>query len=206
MEEIAGALRHSVRDLRSLSLEIPPTEAELRDVLADSPTPDFLIIGVAGAERVSRPLLEWELTAWRHAADLPQLAFIQTLQALKAILGEADASIIAVGPTIGQVGCAGHVPLATAAAGQLGAMKSTARQWGGRVRLNWLSVWTPLLFPEIADAELPEQVELGEYIPSLRRRPSMDDVARAALLLGSPGSSALTGQILMVDGGEWMLA
>jgi hypothetical protein len=166
---------------------------------------DTFVLSVGPADRGSaRPLVQWTHEEWMAAADQPQFDLLSALQAIKTALGERQATVVLIGPSIAHTGAANHAALATASEGQRGLMKSVARQWGLQVRFAWLSVWTPLLFPDIGEAELPEQPELGPYTPTLGGRPGWAEVA-AAVHGAVATCAAVTGQTTIVDGGEWML-
>lgn len=174
---------------------------QVRDVRADAV---IISVGPAGAGH-ARPLAQWSHDEWMAAADDPQFDMLTALTTVRAALEGRPAAIILIGPSIAQTGAAGHVALATASEGQRGLMKSVARQWGPQISLGWISVWPPLLYPGIVEADLPEQCELGPFTPPLGQRPGWQEVARA--VRGAVLScGAVTGQTIMVDGGEWMLS
>lgn len=167
---------------------------------------DRAVVAVAPADRGSaRPLLEWSTADWRRCSDETQWHCLQVLQGLYDALAGRPCTVVLLGASIGVTGAARHAALATATEGQRGLMKSLARQWAPQVRFAWLSVWTPLLFPDVDEADLPEQVELGDYMPPLGR-PGWDEVAGGALALGARELAGLTGQTTIMDGGEWMLS
>lgn len=166
---------------------------------------DQLILGVApvGAGKQTS-LADMTLADWMAIADEGQWSLLAALQQVHAALGGRSCSILILGPSIAQTGAAGHVAFATATEGQRGLMKALARQWGPRIRLNWLSIWAPLYFPEINADHLPQQPELGEYTPPLGDRPGWDRIANAVVAMTALSAGA-TGQSIIADGGEWML-
>lgn len=167
---------------------------------------DAAVVAVAPADRgPARPLLDWSAQDWRRCADETQLSLLTVLQGLRDAFAGRRCAVVLVGGSLGMTGAASHVALATATEGQRGLMKSLARQWAPDIRFAWLSVWTPLLFPDIAAADLPEQCELGDYAPPLGR-PGWREVAEAAVMLCRDGLGNTTGQTMIVDGGEWMLS
>lgn len=164
------------------------------------------IVAFAPVDRgPARPLLEWTPDDWRRCADEPQLRLLEILQGLRDALAGRPCSVVLLGASIGMTGAANHVALATATEGQRGLMKALARQWGDSWRLNWVTVTAPLMFPDIGYDDIPEQCELGDYTPPLGRRPDWADVARTALMLAGQDAGGVTGQTVIVDGGEWML-
>ncbi len=151
-----------------------------------------------------RAVADMEFSDWMASADEPQFRLLAALQNLRSALNGRSCKVIILGPTIGLTGASGYAGLATASEGQRGLMKSLARQWAPQICFAWVSVWAPLLFPAIDEDALPEQCELGEYLPPLGERPKWSSVAKS--ILGFVGAiDAVTGQTIIVDGGEWML-
>ncbi|WP_295563310.1 SDR family oxidoreductase [uncultured Sphingomonas sp.] len=203
---LADALRQAGAGVRTVACEVV-SRANARSAIAE-------LIGEAATAIVAylpddrgpaRPLLEWAPDEWLRCADEPQFQLLEILQGLRDALAGRPCSVVLLGASIGMTGAAGHVALSTATEGQRGLMKTLARQWGDSWRLNWVSVTTPLMCPDIDYVDIPEQCELGDYTPSLGRRPGWADVAQIALMLGTKNAAGITGQTLIVDGGEWML-
>ncbi|EFJ48538.1 hypothetical protein VOLCADRAFT_60269 [Volvox carteri f. nagariensis] len=130
--------------------------------------------------------------------------------------------IINISSTTGTHGNAGQANYATAKAGVVGLTKSVAKEWGPfNVRCNAIAFG-------LIDTRLTRAKEGGESIlvggkevklgiPSadgywsavkslipLRRVGSADEAAGAILMLASPYSSYVTGQVLEVNGGSFM--
>jgi 3-oxoacyl-[acyl-carrier protein] reductase len=86
--------------------------------------------------------------------------------------------------------------------GILSFSKSLARSVAPHIRVNILGPgWIETAFGEGANSAFKKKV--AESIP-LRRWGTPDDVARAAIFLASDASSYLTGQMIMVNGGDVM--
>ncbi|HXE57925.1 MAG TPA: SDR family oxidoreductase [Gemmatimonadales bacterium] len=86
--------------------------------------------------------------------------------------------------------------------GVLGFSKSLARRVAPRIRVNVLAPgWIETAFGEGAEPEWKRRV--AESIP-LRRWGRPEDVAGAAVFLASDAASYLTGQTIMVNGGDVM--
>lgn len=203
---LADALRDQGAGVRVVRSEAV-SRANLRTAFAEAlDDARVAIVAFAPADRgAARPLLDWTPDDWQRCADEPQLRLLEVLQGLRDALAGRSCSVVLLGASIGMTGAANHAALATATEGQRGLMKALARQWGDSWRLNWVSVTAPLMFPDIGYGDIPEQCELGEYTPPLGRRSDWADVARTALMLAGQDAGGVTGQTVMVDGGEWML-
>lgn len=91
---------------------------------------------------------------------------------------------------------------AAAKGGILSFSKSLARSVAPRIRVNVLAPgWIATAFSESLDEATHRRIE--ESIP-LERWGTPDDVARGAVYLASPDSAYVTGQVLLVGGGEIM--
>jgi 3-oxoacyl-[acyl-carrier protein] reductase len=110
------------------------------------------------------------------------------------MVGNGGGRIVLVTPTVGLVGGAERVPLATAAEGMRALAKVAARQWGASgITVNCVAV----AVDAVAGGPLPPA--LGRTI-DVRR-----DVAGAVALLAGEGARAITGVTIPVDGGVVML-
>ena len=94
-------------------------------------------------------------------------------------------------------------PYSASKAGLIGLARSIARETGRfGIRVNVVEpgwVRTPL-----TESAPPDVVEAAERESALGALTGPDDVARAVLFLCGPGGSAITGQVLRVDGGQYM--
>ncbi len=162
-----------------------------------------LVIHGAG---VSRESVVWKLAVddW----DLIQAvnlrgAFLLLRHTIPVMRRVAGGRIVLIGSINGSRGKFGTSAYSASKAGLLGLAKSVAREVGSFgiltnvVEPGW--VRTPLteaLPKEIRDAAVAES-PLGKLLD-----PS--DVAAAVLFLCGPGASHITGQILRVDGGQYL--
>lgn len=216
---IVKALR--MAGARAISLDISPPEdkttlwipCDLRDddsvaaaiaQIAQEQQRLDLVIHAAG---VSREGVVWKLRVedWDliHSVNL-RGAFLllhHTIPAMRR--GGAGGRIVLIGSINGSRGKFGTAAYSASKAGLLGLAKSVARETGSfGVLINVIEpgwVRTPLtdaLPKEIRDAAIAES-PLGKLL-----EPS--DVAAAVLFLCGPGASHITGQILRVDGGQYL--
>ena len=112
---------------------------------------------------------------------------------------QRSGSIINMSSIAGQMGNPGQVNYASSKAGLIAMAKSVAKEMGSRgIRAN--AIAPGFIVSEMTNA-LPEEVreEYLKQIP-LRRGGTPEDIANAALFLGSDLSSYISGQVLPVNG------
>lgn len=125
--------------------------------------------------------------------------FNLTKQVIRPMMKQRSGSIINISSVVGVFGNAGQSNYSASKAGIIGFTKSIAKELGSRnIRSNALA-------PGFIETEmthvLPEDVRKAfmEAIP-LKRMGSPEDVANAALYLGSDLSTYISGQVLSVCG------
>lgn len=126
-------------------------------------------------------------------------AFNLTKAAQKYMLKQRSGSIVNMSSVVGRSGNAGQSNYSASKAGLIGFTKSIAQELGSRnIRCN--AIAPGFIITEMT-GQLPEEVRKGweEKIP-LRRGGTPEDVANAALFLGSDLSSYVSGQVLNVCG------
>jgi len=161
-----------------------------------------MVIHAAG---VSREGVIWKLTVedWDliHTVNL-RGAFL-LLRHTIPVMRQRGGRIVLIGSINGSRGKFGTSAYAASKAGLLGLAKSVARETGrfgvlvNVVEPGW--VRTPLTdaLPDKARENAVAESPLGQLL-----EPS--DVAAAVLFLCGPGASHITGQILRVDGGQYL--
>lgn len=149
-----------------------------------------MVINVATADKRA-PLLALDEYDWRRTIEINLTgAFFCTQLAARVMADEGGGSIVNVCGVIGSLRTAPEVtPLATSHAGLLGLTRQAARELAGQgVRVNAVCAGSP------ASLDTPPG-----------RPVSPEDVAAAVLFLCSPGAAAISGHILVVDGGSTLL-
>jgi 3-oxoacyl-[acyl-carrier protein] reductase len=138
---------------------------------------------------------------WRAVLDVNLTgSFLMAKHAVRAMLPRKYGRIVFVTSPSGLHGFQGQANYAASKAGQIGLMRSLAREVGKRkITVNCLSpgfVDTELL------ADLPEEVkaEHKRLVP-LGRFATTGEIAHAALFLASRGASYVNGTTLEVHGG-----
>jgi NAD(P)-dependent dehydrogenase (short-subunit alcohol dehydrogenase family) len=162
-----------------------------------------LVIHAAG---VSREGVVWKLTVedWDliHTVNL-RGAFLLLRHTIPVMRRGPGGRIVLIGSINGSRGKFGTSAYAASKAGLLGLAKSVARETGrfgvlvNVVEPGW--VRTPLTdaLPAKARDAARAESSLGELLEPA-------DVAAAVLFLCGPGASHITGQILRVDGGQYL--
>ena len=150
-------------------------------------------------EDISREFEDLSHAEWRAGIDQNlDLAFNVTRAALTAITDSKHGRIIFISSVTGpMVSAPGSPAYSAAKAGIDGLMRSLAIELGptgttvNSVNPGWIET----------ASSLPEEVEAGRFTP-IGRPGTPDEVAAAALMLAAPEASYITGQTLVVDGGN----
>ncbi len=118
---------------------------------------------------------------------------------------ETPAHVLSIVTTYAWMGSAFVLPSACAKAGVLALTRSLAVEWGTYgIRLNAVA---PGPFPtEGAFSRLmpPDYVKTAERAVPLGRFGKPEELSDLATFLFSPGASYLTGECVVIDGGEWL--
>jgi len=126
--------------------------------------------------------------------------FNTTKAVLPHMIRQRAGSIINVSSVVGIKGNAGQANYAASKAGVIGFTKSIALEYGSRgIRCN--AIAPGFIETEMTKKLDPKQVEMWRKEIPLRRGGNTDDVAEAAMYLGSDLAGYVTGQVLQVDGG-----
>lgn len=146
-------------------------------------------------------LLRMSEDSWDKVINVNLKSCFNTTKAvLPYMIKKRSGSIINVSSVVGIKGNAGQCNYAASKAGIIGFTKSVALEYGARgIRCNAIA-------PGFIETEMTEKLDpkvvqqWRDQIP-LRRGGNTDDVAEAAMYLGSDLSGYVTGQVLQVDGG-----
>jgi 3-oxoacyl-[acyl-carrier protein] reductase len=152
-----------------------------------------------GTDDLGRNFDQLSHAEWRAGIDQNlDLAFNVTRAALTAITDSKHGRIIFITSVTGpMVSAPGNPAYSAAKAGLDGLMRSLAVELGptgttvNSVNPGWIET----------ASSLPEEIVAGRYTP-VGRPGTPDEVAAAALMLAAPEASYITGQTLVVDGGN----
>lgn len=127
-------------------------------------------------------------------------AFIASQIVSSDMIRQRKGSIINMSSIVGVHGQGGQVNYSASKAGLIGLTKSLAKETGSRgVRVNAIA---PGFIQTDMTGALPEDLQKAmiDSVP-LKRAGVPEDIANAAVFLGSDMSSYITGQVIGVDGG-----
>jgi NAD(P)-dependent dehydrogenase (short-subunit alcohol dehydrogenase family) len=160
---------------------------------------------VVHAAGITRDAVLWKMSqeAWSDVMRVNLDSAFHLLQAATPMLRERGGSVVLIASINGERGKFGQANYAASKGGLIALAKTAARELGRfDVRVN---VIAPGLIDTPMTRSLPAEIVARARAETvLGRLGQADDVARAALFLGSDLSTHVTGQVLRVDGGQCM--
>lgn len=198
-DELAAVAQHVVEldisDSRSV-------KSRARSLVEEGNAPDVLVNNAG----ITRDGMVWKLETedWTRVLDVNLSgAFFLTREVFPAMREKKRGSIVNVTSINGERGKLGQSNYAAAKAGLIGFTKSCARE-GGRFGIRVNAVAPGMVETEMA-RELPADVKQRAIEESvLARLAQPADVANAVLFLASDLARHITGQVIRVDGGQYM--
>jgi 3-oxoacyl-[acyl-carrier protein] reductase len=164
--------------------------------------PDVLVNNAG----ITRDAVLWKMSNddWTSVLDVNLSgAFYMTRAAVPLMRPLGRGAIVNIASINGERGKFGQTNYSAAKAGLIGLTRSAARE-GGRFGIRVNAVSPGMIETELA-AGLPEEVRQGALKEtSLGRLGQAEDVANAVMFLASPLARHITGQVLRVDGGQYM--
>jgi len=195
--------------VRTLALECDVTQPESIDRATQEVVGQFgcidILVNNAGISW-GAPFEQMKLTDWDRVLSTNLTGtFLMAQSVGRVMISQRSGSVINVASVTGIVGAPPEILQATAYHASKGAVisftKDLACKWAAHnIRVNALAPgWFPTHMSEwVIDHK---KDSLLEAIP-LRRFGSEDDLKGAAVFLASDASSYVTGQVLVVDGGQ----
>ena len=162
-----------------------------------------VLVNNAGITR-DRSLLKMSEEEWRAVLDVNLTGAFTMIRAVAPGMAAAGGgAIINITSINGLRGKFGQANYAASKAGLIGLTKTAARELGRRrIRVN--AVAPGMVLTDMA-LQLPQEFRdraLAEA--ALDRLAEPDDIANAVLFLASEAGRMITGQVLVVDGGQYM--
>jgi NAD(P)-dependent dehydrogenase (short-subunit alcohol dehydrogenase family) len=175
---------------------------------------------VAGIERINRefgpvdgmvsvigmaawsPLVDMDMNTWDldHARNV-RYFFLAAREVARSLLNRGvPGSIVCVSSVDGLRSAPLHGAYGAAKAGLINLARTMAEEWSPqRIRVNVVSAGA-VITPRLPDTGVEGEARMMERVP-MRRRGSVDEIAKALVFFLSDLSSYVTGQTLAVDGG-----
>jgi gluconate 5-dehydrogenase len=170
-------------------------------IAATTPQIDILVNN-AGVEQPC-PSMDVDEVLWDRVLDTNlKGAFFCAQAAARLMLRAGSGSIINICSLLSDVGVGGSAAYGSSKTGLLGMTRALATEWAASgIRVNGIG-------PGYFRTEMTEgffqtdgwEAMMIEKVP-MRRFGKVEDLVGAAIFLGSPASSYVTGQLLYVDGG-----
>ena len=163
-----------------------------------------ILVNNAGGSSYMGPFTSLRFSGWQKTMSLNVDSIVHACQAIGPhMIERGKGSIINVASVAALVGTPELAPYGASKAAVLSLTKTLAVEWGGKgIRVNALCPgWTrtdlnaDLWRDEQISTAMMERVPLGRWADA-------DEMVGPALFLASDASSYLTGQALVVDGGQ----
>jgi len=166
-------------------------------------TPPSLLVNNAGITR-DRSIVKMSDQDWADVISVNLTGAFNVLRAVAPAMTQAGyGRIVNITSINGMRGKFGQANYAAAKAGLIGLTKTAAREWGRKgVTVNALA--PGMVMTDMA-MQLPQQIldtALGEAMTE--RLASPEDIAYATMFLLSKGAAMITGEVLRVDGGQYI--
>jgi NAD(P)-dependent dehydrogenase (short-subunit alcohol dehydrogenase family) len=163
-----------------------------------------IVVNNAGGTNFTVPFLDMRVSGWEKIMRLNADAIVYVCQAAGShLLERGRGSVINVASVAGLLGTPGLAPYGASKAAVVSLTKTLAVEWGpAGVRVNALCPgWTATeLNRNLWGGPDGGQATIAN-VP-LRRWARVEEMAGPAVFLASDASSFMTGQVLVVDGGQ----
>jgi len=205
-----GATAKEVRDLGRLAVEIPAdltgqeTAAAVVTEAIDRLGHLDVVVNNAGGSSFMVPFLDLRLSGWEKVLRLNLDATMRICQAAGAhMTARGGGSVINIASVAGLAAAPFLAPYGAAKAAVVSLTKTLASEWGRTgVRVNALCPgWTATELNRVL-WDSPDGGQATIASVPLGRWAKPEEMAGPAIFLASEASSFMTGQVLVIDGGQ----
>ncbi|MGY2734685.1 SDR family NAD(P)-dependent oxidoreductase [Sphingomonas sp. UYP23] len=164
-----------------------------------------VLVNVAGFFPV-QPFLEMTAADWRRIIDINLTGTaLMCKSVLPMMMGRGWGRIINIGSASIYSGVKGQAHYVAAKAGTIGLSRSLAREFGHEgITVNVVAPGVTIT--PSAKKALPQEVQdTAIAVRCLNREENADDLTGTVFFLASPDANFITGQTIIVDGGNEML-
>ena len=173
------------------------------EAVAALPNPASLLVNNAGITR-DKSIAKMSDDEWNQVIDVNLTGAFHVLKAAAPLMAKAGyGRIVNITSINGMRGKFGQANYSAAKAGLIGLTKTAAREFGRKgVTVN--AVAPGMVMTEMAE-QLPEEIiDNAKAEGVIDRLATPDDIAYGVLFLLSDGAGLITGEVLRVDGGQYI--
>mgnify|MGYP002725542257 CR=1 FL=1 len=177
--------------------------SSVSDTIASLPSPPSLLVNNAGITR-DRSIAKMSDEEWQQVINVNLTGAFNVLKAAAPLMAQQGyGRIVNITSINGMRGKFGQANYSAAKAGLIGLTKTAAREFGRKgVTVN--AVAPGMVMTEMAK-QLPEEIlekaRAEGVVPELA---TPDDIAYSVLFLLSEGAGLITGEVIRVDGGQYI--
>jgi 3-oxoacyl-[acyl-carrier protein] reductase len=202
---VAGEIRERGRRALAVQLEVSSRQSVRRAFarcLEELGGLDALVNSAGALQQ--KPFLSLTDEDWDRTLSVNlKGTFLCCQEGLPILLERGGGAIVNIASVGGQIGGSLAVHYAASKAGVISLTRSLARVGAPSVRVNCVA--PGLIDTEMTQAEIATEAGKAKVRTLLLQRPGEAlEVARAALFLATDGSSYVTGQVLNVNGGQYL--
>lgn len=201
--KLSPELRHAAPDSRELNVADAAAVAQAAATLAEAKLAPEILVNNAG---ITRDGVVWKLSDadWSSVLDVNLTGAFLLLRATIPLMRACGrGSIVNITSINGERGKFGQSNYSAAKAGLIGLTKAAARE-AGRFGIRVNAVAPGMVETEMAQSLPPEVKQRAVDESVLGRIAQPEDVANCVLFLASPLATHITGQVIRVDGGQYI--